>query len=135
MCSSTCTLTKGSLAWPLVICVDGPRLIECLPHAGTVLGALPHEMGFIVPFINKQTEAQRGSFVVTQGHIGSKLVESGFETRSDKMKLGHRSIFTNIILFPLNYNVYIFYRLHRYRYYLIFDPQGNFVAIIVVFIL
>lgn len=48
---------------------------------GTVLGALPHETG-IFCFIYKQTEAQRGNLIIAQGHIASKLVESGFETKS-----------------------------------------------------
>lgn len=40
-----------------------------------------------------------------------------------------------MIVFTLRDNVYLFYRLHSYRYYVIFDPLENFIVIIVVFFL
>lgn len=50
--------------------------VYCVPR--TILGVLPHDIGFIAPFINKETAAQKGSLAVAQGYTASKLVESQF---------------------------------------------------------
>lgn len=54
----------------------GLLLVYCMPR--TVLGVLPHDIGFIAPFINKETAAQKGSLAVAQGYTASKLAESQF---------------------------------------------------------
>lgn len=61
MCPSTCAQTS-------VTCLAFSHLslwnVYHMP--GTVPGTSPYEIGFIAPFVNKETEAQRGSLVVAQ---------------------------------------------------------------------